>query len=222
MKPSGSMMRLSMAFLSAAFLFAVDAAALAAPPEDISRAEISQSMGGGGRAWSNDSLDDAEQIRQVLARYVRAVDLQDGDALTALYTPKVRWEMVFHENTNRLKTLMGPLTDPIEIGRAAGNPARAYRKGEWRHHMTFDHIIEVKGDSASLSAQFMVISTQADEPPVGGYAAGDYGLKGVLKPVHSGYYDIKLKKISGEWKISEQRILMDIPYVSPPQAPVKK
>ena len=51
---------------------------------------------------------------------------------------------------------------------------------------------------------------------------GDYGLKGVLKPVHSGYYDIKLRKIEGVWKITEQRIIMDIPYVSPPIVPAAK
>ncbi|QYN25835.1 nuclear transport factor 2 family protein [Amycolatopsis sp. DSM 110486] len=65
------------------------------------------------------------------------------------------------------------------------------------HHVTSDHLIEVDGDRAHLSAQYVVFEARTLPSPV-------------VRPIESGYYDTELRRVGGEWKISRHDVLNDL------------
>ena len=83
------------------------------------------------------------------------------------------------------------------------------------HHITADHIIEVRGDEAHMNAQFIVFRILGDARPADGWPEGALGAQGTVQPIESGYYDTDLRRIDGEWKIVHHRIWLDLPMALP-------
>ena len=108
--------------------------------------------------------------------------------------------------------LLGELVGSEAIGAAVTNLMKPHPPRGWSHHTTHDPIIEVKGDTATLDAHFVVFNIAGAEKPEGGWPEGAFGAQGSITPIESGYYRPILKKVDGRWMIAHHRIYHDIPY----------
>ena len=158
---------------------------------------------------------DERQVQQVLAKYVRAADQLNGEAMKSLFTADGKVE-VFYVNAGVREALF-VLTGPEEIANAISNLMAPHPARGWSHHTTYDHIIEVNGDEATIDAQFIRFDTLGEARPDNGWPEGTMGLKGSVTPTEAGYYQPSLQKVDGVWKISTHRILHDLPFIFPGQ-----
>jgi hypothetical protein len=83
----------------------------------------------------------------------------------------------------------------------------------WSHHTTYDHLVTVDGDEASIETQFITFDVAGTRKPEGGWPPGTFGAQGAIKPIESGYYRFAFRRTAGEWRIRHQDVIHDIPYV---------
>lgn len=155
-------------------------------------------------------MSDEREIQEVLARYVRAADHRDGAAMSNIFLPEGRTE-IFYNNAGTAE-LLGELVGSKAIGAAVANLMKPHPPRGWSHHTTHDPIIEVKGDTATLDAQFVVFNVVGAEKPEGGWPKGAFGAQGTITPIESGYYRPILRKVDGRWMMAHLRIYHDLPY----------
>ncbi|HLO57560.1 MAG TPA: nuclear transport factor 2 family protein [Bacteroidales bacterium] len=155
------------------------------------------------------------EIQQILARYTRAVDALDGNALSNLFTKDGKVEI--YQFNGGLPEQLFVLSGKDEIANAISNLMKPHPERGWSHHTTHDHIISVNGDEATMDAQFIRFDSVGTAPPENGWPIGTIGLMGTVTPTESGYYKPSLKKIGGEWKIIVHRIYHDLTFAIPGQ-----
>ncbi|MEU9384196.1 nuclear transport factor 2 family protein [Streptomyces sp. NPDC048279] len=160
-------------------------------------------------------MSDERKIQEVLARYVRATDQRDGRAQGALFTDDAVVQSFFKTGPGSHEPVAPPMIGGAAVEYAVDHYMAPHPVGGSSHHVTADHIIEIDGDRAHMSAQFIVFRVQAAARPESGWADGTFGSQGTVQPIESGYYDTDLRRIDGEWKIVGHRILLDMPYVIP-------
>ncbi|MFJ1605485.1 hypothetical protein ACIOHS_19250 [Streptomyces sp. NPDC088253] len=51
--------------------------------------------------------------------------------------------------------------------------------------------------------------------PAEGWPAGAFGAQGTITPIESGYYQPRLRRVDGAWRIFHHTILLDQPLVLP-------
>ncbi len=139
-------------------------------------------------------MGDERLIQQVLARYARAVDRRDADAVAALYTPDGIERLSWHDRGTR--TVMATFQGQAEIRYAVSTFLAPHAPHAWAHHMTFDPIVTITGDTATLDAQFVVVEVD--------------GATRTITPAHAGYYELKLRRHDGEWRIVENDTILDL------------
>jgi SnoaL-like domain len=154
-------------------------------------------------------MSNEREIQQVLARYVRAADHRNGAAMSELFLPEGKVE-IFHNHAGTPE-LLGELVGPQAIGAAVTAMMKPHPPRGWSHHTTHDPIIEVKGDTATLDAQFVVFNVVGAAKPDGGWPAGAQGAQGTITPIETGYYRPILKKVDGRWMMAHHRIYLDLP-----------
>ena len=115
-------------------------------------------------------MSEERAIQQVLARYVRGVDARDGAAVAAVFTEDGRIEISYN-NSGKLESL-GALSGRETIAAAVSemmkpHPARGLLESPRRRMI---RILRVKGDDATLDAQFVVFEVPA------GQGAASYGM----------------------------------------------
>lgn len=152
-------------------------------------------------------MDDYQQVREVLARYVRATDHRDGAAMAALFEPDATVVINFNNagTPEPLATLSGAET----IGTAVAGMMKPHPAGGWSHHTTHDHIIEVTGDEATIDAQVVMFTSLSLPRPADGWPAGATGPQGSVTPAESGYYRTRMRRSEGRWLIRRHDILLD-------------
>ena len=160
-------------------------------------------------------MSDERKIQEVLARYVRATDRRDGKAQGALFTDDAIVQMYVKTGPGTHQPYGEPLIGSAGVEYAVNNIMAPHPEGGTSHHTTMDHIIEVDGDRAHLNAQFIVYSVQAFARPAEGWPEGAHGAQGTVRPIESGYYDVDLRRVGGEWKIVEHRVLLDMTFAVP-------
>ncbi|WP_326721749.1 MULTISPECIES: nuclear transport factor 2 family protein [unclassified Streptomyces] len=158
-------------------------------------------------------MDDERAVAQVLARYVRAVDHRDGAVMSALFVADAVAESYYNNGGKREK--LAEITGAEAIGKAVAGLMAPHPPRGWSHHTTHDHIIEVDGDEATLDAQFVVFNIQGHERPAEGWPAGAFGAQGTIIPIESGYYQPRMRRVDGVWRIFHHTILLDQPLVLP-------
>ncbi len=154
-------------------------------------------------------MSDEREIQQVMAKYVRATDARDGNALKALFTKDAKVQIFY--NNPKPAELIGELSGQDTIGSAVANMMKPHPARGWSHHTTFDLIIEVNGNQAKLSAQFIAYNIVGSAKPAGGWPKGASGAQGSIMPIESGYYEPSFEKVADVWKITHLRILHDLP-----------
>src|SRR5258705_2874188 len=106
-------------------------------------------------------MSDERDVQQVIAKYVRAVDRRDGVALAELFIPNGK-VTVFYTNGGK-EELIVELAGREVIGNAMSKLMKAHPARGWSHHTTFDTIIEVDGERATVDAQFIVYTVVGAE-----------------------------------------------------------
>ncbi|MFE0544057.1 nuclear transport factor 2 family protein [Streptomyces sp. NPDC058891] len=160
-------------------------------------------------------MSDERKIQEVLARYVRATDRRDGKAQGALFTDDAVVQIQVRTGRDSYEPFGDPLIGGAGVEYAVENLMAPHAEGGSSHHTTADHIIDVDGDNARISAQFVVFSVQAAARPADGWPEGVFGAQGTVRPIESGYYETALRRIGGEWRIVKHDVLMDMPIAVP-------
>jgi hypothetical protein len=164
---------------------------------------------------AGDQISSEREVQQILARYARAADALDGYAMSDLFTPDGKVEIYSFNGGNPVQLFV--LSGKAEIANAISNLMKPHPERGWSHHTTHDHIISIRGDEASIDAQFIRFDSVGTARPENGWPMGTLGLMGNVTPTESGYYKPSLKKIEGEWKITTQRIYHDLTFAIPGQ-----
>ncbi|MEV6012322.1 nuclear transport factor 2 family protein [Streptomyces sp. NPDC051976] len=160
-------------------------------------------------------MSDEQQIKEVLARYVRATDRRDGTAQGALFTDEAVVQMLTKTGPDTYEPVGEPIIGGAGVRYAVENFMAPHPEGGSSHHVTADHIIEIDGDFAHVNAQVIVFEIRAAKRPSNGWPAGAFGMQGTVRPIESGYYDTDLHRIDGVWKIVRHRLLLDMPIALP-------
>jgi hypothetical protein len=140
---------------------------------------------------------------------VRAVDARDADAVAELYVEEASEVLSYNRagTPERLAVFHGSNA----IKNAVANVLPPHPTLSWAHHATFDPIVLVAGESATLDAQFIVFNVQGTQRPENGWPKGATGGQGTIRPTESGYYRISLRRTSDGWKITENHTILDLP-----------
>jgi 3-phenylpropionate/cinnamic acid dioxygenase small subunit len=171
--------------------------------DDISEmSEASIRVGGWAKAKASPDMSDEYQVREVLAKSVRAADRRNSAEYVELFADDFMYEVVLRWGEDKIEQIVGPIADRSELQALVDHPGLAYAKGGWQHHYTHDHLVEVDGNLAKINAQYLVVNTQI---------TGENSSTTEVGP--SGYYDLRLKKFDGEWKITEYHVVSDVPWV---------
>jgi hypothetical protein len=152
-------------------------------------------------------------VDQVTARYVRAADGRDGVAMSALFTEQAVVEIRYTGGGG--SDLLGTVRGADAIGQAVAGLMRPHPPLGWSHHTTFNHLVEVAGDTATSDAQFIVYNVVGAARPASGWPSGAFGAQGSITPIESGYYRSQLRHADGQWLITELVISHDLPYALP-------
>jgi hypothetical protein len=159
-------------------------------------------------------MSDERDIQQVIAKYVRAVDRRDGVALAELFIPNGK-VTIFYTNGGK-EELIVELAGREVIGDAMSKLMKPHSALGWSRHTTFDTIIEVDGERATIDAQFIVYNVVGAEKPAAGWPESTLGIQGTITPIESGYYRSTLgRNNDGSWRIAEHRIDHDMPFATP-------
>jgi ketosteroid isomerase-like protein len=158
-------------------------------------------------------MSDQRDVKEVLSRYVRAVDNRDGGAVSSLFADDGVVQIYYQEAGVREK--LGELNGAPAIGAATAALMEPHPPRGWSHHTTHDHIVSVDGDQADIDAQFVVFNTVGDLRPDGGWPTGASGAQGTIVPIESGYYRPRLQRVDARWKIVHLDIVHDLPYAFP-------
>jgi hypothetical protein len=155
-----------------------------------------------------------DEIREIVSRYTRAADSRDGGTLAALYEADAVVEIHYHGPDGIDDgELLGTLSGGDQIAEAMSTAMAPHPPLGWSHHTTYDHLVSVDGDEASVEAQFITFNVVGTRKPEGGWPAGTFGAQGTITPIESGYYRFTFRRTDGAWRIRHQDVIHDIPYV---------
>ena len=157
-------------------------------------------------------MSDELAVQQVLARYVRAHDRRDGDAMAALFTPRARVTILYNNNPHGEPEVIGELAGREAIAEATEHMMKPHPARGWSHNATDGVLVDIDGDRATVDAQFMVFSVLGDAKPASGWPAGAAGAMGAITPIESGYYTQQLVRVDGRWLIESLQIRHNLPF----------
>ena len=130
-------------------------------------------------------VSDELGIRRTLARLSRAQDDADREAYKTCFTDRVLLT----------KSVVIPDWQPREV--TVDELADLYfaemDKFVFGHHLVSNHVINVDGDEAVCVADLYCVSGEKDGEAIRSTSLG-------------GRYDLKLRRVNGEWRISERAI----------------
>jgi hypothetical protein len=154
------------------------------------------------------------EVREIVSRYTRAADRRDGAALAKLYEADAVVEVHYHGPKGIDDgELLGTLSGAEQIEASMTTAMAPHPPLGWSHHTTYDHLVTIDGDEASIETQFITFDVVGTRKPDGGWPAGTFGAQGTIKPIESGYYRFAFRRTDGAWRIRHQDVIHDIPYV---------
>lgn len=152
-------------------------------------------------------------VSEVFARYVRAADHRDPDAMESVF-----WESatvaVYYRGEGQSQ-LLAELTGAATIATAVTTAMAPHPVRSWSHHTTVNPLVSVAGEQARFDAQFIVYNAAGTARPDSGWPADALGAQGVITPIECGYLKADLRFRDREWRISHLRIEHDLPYAFP-------
>jgi hypothetical protein len=154
-------------------------------------------------------MSDERTVQEILARYVRAVDARHADNVAALYAPQGVER--FSYNRAGVHEQLAVFTGSQAIRDAVSSLLAPHPLLGWTRHATFDPIVAVQGDTASIDAQFVVLEVRGARRPAAGWPIGASGGQGTIAPIESGCYQISLERTVDGWKMIENHTILDLP-----------
>ena len=124
------------------------------------------------------------EIREIVSRYTRAADWRDGEALAKLYEADAVVEI--HYRGSDGMELLGTLSGGAQIAAAMSTAMAPHPPLGWSHHTTYDHLVSVDGDEASIDTQFITFDVVGTRKQEGGWPVGTFGAQGTIKPSSPG------------------------------------
>jgi SnoaL-like domain len=159
------------------------------------------------------TMSTENEIREIVSLYTRAADRRDGAAMAALFESDAVSEVYLHGSGGPDdREPLGKLTGAAQIEAAVTEAMAPHPSLGWSHHTTYDHMVSVDGEQASIETQFITFNVVGAAKPEGGWPAGTFGAQGTITPIESGYYRFNLRRTDGAWKIRHQEVIHDIPY----------
>lgn len=142
------------------------------------------------------SCDDRLDILEVAARYCRALDRGDAEALEAVFTEDAVWESSARGQRRGRQAIVDEFR-----GRAG--------QAHTRKHWTSNPVIEGDGSEASLTLDLLVLHLDG----------------GDVRPGTSGVYEDRLRREAAGWRIAYRKITVDgqrAGFHSAPAQPARK
>jgi hypothetical protein len=99
------------------------------------------------------------EIKEIVSRYTRAADWRDGDALSKLFEADAVVEI--HYRGPEGMELLGTLSGGGQIATAMATDMAPHPPLGWSHHTTYDHLVSVDGEEASIDTQFITFDPEA-------------------------------------------------------------
>jgi uncharacterized protein (TIGR02246 family) len=145
-------------------------------------------------------LEDIEQVRQLLADYIRFVDSQDFARYSQLFADD--GELIFAQNRPKgpeaIRRVMEQGTRSADAARTAAMAVSA--------HLNTDVTIQVDGDEATSTSRWTLLVRGGDDRPVASAR---------------GHYNDILARDHGRWKFKRRVVYADVPHQDPFEAPTK-
>lgn len=154
-------------------------------------------------------------VRRVFAEYVQAVIHRDGAAVQAFFAPDAFIRNFTNRNGQRVPGAAALRAS--EIGAFVSRSYHPYHPGMWSHILHTGEIVDVDGGSARYRAQVTYLNSYTQGPDGAPLSRPDMfgdGHAGEVVVTNCGMWEAELAKMDGGWKISELRIIVDIPYVA--------
>jgi hypothetical protein len=158
-------------------------------------------------------MNDERAVQEVLARYVRAVDARNADDVAELYVED--GAEILSYNRAGTPERIAAFTGSPAIRDAVANILPPHPALGWAHHATFDPIVAIDTDMASLEAQFIVFEVRGTQRPADGWPPDASGGQGTITPIESGYYRISLRRTPDGWAIAQNHTILDLPPALP-------
>jgi hypothetical protein len=154
-------------------------------------------------------------VSEVFARYVRAADNRDPDAMRSVFWENATVSVVYRGEGD--PQMLAELTGSATIATAVTTAMAPHAPRNRSHHTTVNPLVSVAGDTARFDAQFIVYNARGAARPASGWPADAVGAQGVITPIECGYLQADLRFHDREWRISHLRIEHDLPYAFPAQ-----
>ena len=157
-------------------------------------------------------MNDRAEIIELLGRYVQALEDRDGKAIAETFVPDGEFRLYGRPGTGDF-TQRGPEVvgrDKIRALFESGlrPPGRGF------HYLTSDHIVDVNGDKATITAQFVAVESNAEIQSNAGWSLGSTMLQGTLALTMMGRYESDLRKIDGRWLFTIHRVKHNLTFAS--------
>jgi hypothetical protein len=157
-------------------------------------------------------MNDRHEIVELLARYVRALEKRDGEAVAALFTPDGEFELFGRSGRDDYAAGVKVVGRENICAMVNGG---SVAPGRGMHYLTTDRIVEINGDEASLDAQFVAVESNADLPTNSTWTTAQGIVHGTLALTMIGRYDSRLARIDGRWAFTVHRVKHNLPIVIP-------
>jgi hypothetical protein len=159
------------------------------------------------------SMNDRYEIIEALARYARAIEERDGEALAALFAPEGEFQVFSRYAGEEYVALDADVVGQDALHAMLTNSAMPPGRG--MHYLTTDHIVDIAGDEARMQAQFVVLASTANPRPENGWAPGAELMQGKLTLTMIGNYDSQLRRIGGSWVFTRHQVKHSLPMALP-------
>jgi SnoaL-like domain len=161
-------------------------------------------------------MNDRYEIIETLARYARALEERDGDALAGLFAPEGVFQLFSRYSSQEYVALDADLVGHDALRASMKNSTMPPGRG--MHYLTTDHIVDITGDEATLQAQFVVVASTANPLPTNGWPPGAELMQGKLALIMIGHYDSRLRRIGEKWVFTRHQVKHSLPMAIPAKA----
>jgi len=149
-------------------------------------------------------MSDRIEIIELLSRYTRALEDRDGKAIADLFAPDGEFRLYSRPGAGDFTQRSAGVVGRENIRALFESGSRP--RGRGFHYLTSDHIVDVDGDKAAITAQFVAVESNAEIPSDAEWTLGSTMLRGTLALTMMGRYESNLRKIDGHWSFLIHRV----------------
>jgi hypothetical protein len=157
-------------------------------------------------------MSDRDKIIEVLARYARALEDRNAEAIAALFAPDGTFELFSRHGRDEYVAQGTKVVGRDNI--RAMIESGSMPPGRGMHYLTGDHIVDIIRDEASLQAQFVAVESNTDIQSQSKWTVGASMLQGAFALTMVGRYESRLCRIEGRWLFTVHRVKHSLPLTT--------